>query len=427
MLSGASGQGGTDDEVDVLLIVASDDRRDLDDEVDRLRDDLVGATTIFEETGTILPGALAGHEHFGFLDGVAQPGIRGRLSSAPHDVLTLRQNPNDRGQGKPGQDLLWPGEFVFGYPGQNPAAGDIAEPGPISNAGPHWSVNGSFLVFRRLRQRIHAFHRFLRDTAASLGVPAPAGASAARLVGSRLVGRWQSGAPTVRTPDDENAGLADDDCANNNFELQEASETVPPTGFASPFDCVDNVFPSSPGDPNGVRCPFTGHIRKTYPRDDEMNIPPGGADSDSGDGLNEVTTQTHRLLRRGIPWGGVSPSTPEAPIDDGRTRGLHFLAYQTSIEDQFEFVTRFWVNNPDFKEAFGTDADDPITRGGHDPIIGQNNTPGENRRREFTVTFNGSGGTEQHARASTTADWVIPTGGGYFFAPSMSALTMLAS
>jgi hypothetical protein len=140
-----------------------------------------------------------------------------------------------------------------------------------------------------------------------------------------------------------------------------------------------------------------------------------------------VSTQTHRLLRRGIPFGAVSTSTPETPVDDGGTRGLHFLAYQTSIEDQFEFVTQTWVNNRNFKEPFGLPADDPITRGGHDPIIGQNNTPGENRQREFTVTFTDASATERHERVQTTTDWVIPTGGGYFFAPSITALEMLSS
>lgn len=33
------------------------------------------------------------------------------------------------GQGKPGQDVLWPGEFVFGYPAQRPGA-------PERDAGP---------------------------------------------------------------------------------------------------------------------------------------------------------------------------------------------------------------------------------------------------------------------------------------------------
>jgi len=33
-----------------------------------------------------------------------------------HKFLAASQNPNDPDQGLPGADLLWPGEFVFGYP-----------------------------------------------------------------------------------------------------------------------------------------------------------------------------------------------------------------------------------------------------------------------------------------------------------------------
>jgi hypothetical protein len=71
--------------------------------------------TLFDELGkTRLQDR--GHEHFGFKDGVSQPGVRGEIDTffPAHKFLTLNQNPEDEGQGLPGQDLLWPGEFVFG-------------------------------------------------------------------------------------------------------------------------------------------------------------------------------------------------------------------------------------------------------------------------------------------------------------------------
>src|SRR5205807_9132795 len=114
-------------------------------------------------------------------------------------------------------------------------------PGAISTAGPDWADDGSFLVFRRLRQNVGLFQRFLKETATKLSVPTPppllvpapqgvpVGDSAADVVGARCVGRWRSGAPIERTVhprkqgdplknDQDNQFLAVDDCDNNNFD-----------------------------------------------------------------------------------------------------------------------------------------------------------------------------------------------------------------
>lgn len=411
--------GGPDNEADVVLIIASDERGDLLREARRIEHSLrprrgadgrlirSGALIISVQRGATLPAPLAGHEHFGFLDGVSQPGLRGRISDDPTDVLTFRQNPNNRQQGKPGQDLLWPGEFVFGYPGQDPNSAEIADPGPIAEAGPAWAQDGSFLVYRRLRQNVAAFRQFVRQTADQQGlVPT--------FVGAKLVGRWASGAPILRAPEADNPALGDDDCANNNFEFVEESAPILPEQKASTLDCTDEIpnaqppalFPPSEGDPEGRVCPFAAHIRKAYPRDDTSGTLPE---------TGEVTTQTHRIIRRGIPFGRPFRPWLGLPFLDFGERGLHFLAYQTSIVEQFEFILKRWVNNPDFKE----------TQAGHDLIIGQNNAPGAGRERRFTLTFIRDGAV--HRKVITTrVDWVIPTGGGYFFAPSLAALERLS-
>lgn len=425
--------GGPDNEADVVVIVASDSAAELAAEVARIEESIYsgrtrsgkhansGVSIIYKQQGATLPPPLTGHEHFGFLDGVSQPGVRGRISEDEHDVFTLRQNPQEPlDQGKPGQDVLWPGEFVFGYPSQDPHAHEFKDPGVDSlteekwegskpsqakpKAGPVWAKDGSFLVIRRLRQDVAAFHQFLDATAQAIH-------TTPELLGAKLVGRWKSGAPIMRAKEKDNPKLADNDCANNHFEFEDASEPIPPQTDPNHPDCmiedarcVDNdpSFEVSPGDALGAICPWAGHIRKSYPRDDKSNSIPG---------VGEVDTQTHRLLRRGIPFGQpyYPPNDPSKTIDDGN-RGLVFAAYQTSIEDQFEFVTKQWVNNPGFKET-GT---------GYDPIIGQNNTPGAQRQRTFKVLLDGT----EH-KLETTTDWVIPTGGGYFFAPSLDALCLL--
>ncbi len=571
--------GGPNNEADVLILVAADDRGDMLDEVERIKTSLEDnqflyqgrpgeppARILFEEEGANLPQPLSGHEHFGFLDGVSNPGIRGRVSDDTHDVLMPRQNPlkrdqspkldaqgnllggdeknrGDPAQGKPGQDLLWPGEFVFGYQKQDPTTPKDSKgnelwdgPNPIPNPqpelrrpaskedrtvkldgiAPEWARDGSFLVFRRLRQDVFAFHTFLNTVAAKLrddlklSLPRPEHSSLEREIGASLVGRWTSGAPVERAravkkgsnppafdpavPDDD-PNLADDDCANNFFEYQAGEERLPDNNNADPFKpetdpfaCTDknsaaaldpthalpDHFIKAPndkdddkdGDKAGTFLPFTGHIRKAYPRDDESDgvgqsgytPDPKGSPCNKDDGddkkrqdvrqrLNESDTQTHRLIRRGIPFGPVSRSTPEAPIDDGfgapvgSDRGLHFISYQTSIENQFEFIIRCWVNNKDFKERFAqqkpstavpqiSEAIDPQKQGGgHDPIIGQNDASGESRVRTFTIAFNltDSGKTVRQLRQVSTAlvdrkDWVIPTGGGYFFSPSVQAM-----
>src|SRR5262249_45713087 len=85
-------------------------------------------------------------------------------------------------------------------------------------------------------------------------------------------------------------------------------------------------------------------------------------------------------------------------------------AYQVSFVDQFEFVTANWVNNANFKE----------NGAGHDPIIGQNDQDPK-RVRSFRLNLPG-----EAQPITTDQDWVMPTGGGYFFAPSIKALKQLA-
>ena len=98
------------DRIDGVFLIAGPDPSFVTYHSNALRERFGTAIKIvYSEMGKVRPGPQRGHEHFGFLDGVSQPGIRG---------LPQSSNPIYRSdQGLPGQDLLWPGEFVFGYPG----------------------------------------------------------------------------------------------------------------------------------------------------------------------------------------------------------------------------------------------------------------------------------------------------------------------
>jgi Dyp-type peroxidase family len=346
------------------------------------------------QIGATLPGDRRGHEHFGFKDGVSQPAIRGRASADPHDFIDPRRlaadDPSFDLFAEPGRVLVWPGQFIIGYNRQDGL--ELTKPRAPVVPKLAWQRNGSYLVYRRLRQHAHRFWRFCTDEATRL--TATAGREVTPVAfASLLVGRWPSGAPVVRTPDRDRPDLASDDNANNDFLF---SEKTPVVRLAD-GTVAGGTLPPATADPNGLLCPFPAHIRKVNPRDDP---------SDTSGPRN---TKTRLMLRRGIPYGPAT-KTAQPLDDDGADRGLLFMSYQASIDNQFEFVTRTWVNRANSPH----DSTPPT---GHDPIIGQDSAG----RFVRCALVN-----EQIDLAAEP--WVVTTGGGYFFTPSISAIaTVLAA
>jgi deferrochelatase/peroxidase EfeB len=118
-------------------------------------------------------------------------------------------------------------------------------------------------------------------------------------------------------------------------------------------------------------------------------------------------TLARLFLRRGIAYG--PPAAPEpwrVRRDDGVDRGLLFAAHMASIVGQFEFLPQHWTNDPLQPEG-----------GGHDPLIGQEDA---GARRRFIEVPRASDGAPVRIRIDREV--VVPTGGGYFFAPSITAL-----
>lgn len=381
--------GGPRREADILVIVAADDAEDLVTLVDAIKSRAAdfGLRLMFEQRGDTLPGGLRGHEHFGFKDGVSQPGVRGKVSPAPGDFITPRYldpaDPRARFFAKPGQLLVWPGQFLLGEQRQHTE--HLYNSAPAATNFPRWAALGSYLVCRRLRQDVPAFWKFAIGAASALGMPADKFASL-------LVGRWPSGAPIMRTPAADSAALAGDIWANNHFIFDD--NTRPSTLRPIPGYGGD-AFPQAAADLLGAVCPHFAHIRKTNPRDSATDL---GKPQDS---------MLRMILRRGIPFGepivGLSRPPPRLVRQE---RGLMFVCYGSTIEDQFELLTRRWANSP-IQPNFG----------GHDPIIGQSDRRGARRRFIDVPT---PGGTR---RIKIKDEWVVPTGGGYFFAPPIEAIS----
>jgi Dyp-type peroxidase family len=357
-----------DEDIHAVVLLAADDPDDLADEYTYLSGLLRahGATQVGESIdGNARPDAERGHEHFGFKDGISQPGIGG-LTSTSHR----------------GTDDIAAGEFICGYPGEgeeptpqpNPDGYGPPPAPPLPPALPAWTKDGSFLVFRRLQQNVKGFRETTAEGAGA-GLPGD-------LVGAKMVGRWASGAPLEHVPGE--AKKADLDAADPSI----ADPAVRDDRHINDFDYD--------ADPDGLHVPRAAHIRKVNPRSQQ---PPGKAESNR-----------HRILRRGIAYGPefeeAEPAYPgSGPVPDAQDRGLLFLCYQASIERGFEFIQSQWVNQPDF----------PGTGDGEDPIIAQKDEP-----RPFTLPR--KEGDPVHL---SFKQWVRTTGGEYFFAPSIAALKAL--
>jgi Dyp-type peroxidase family len=296
------GQG--EQPVHAVLTVASDEQGLLEVRASELRVAAAraGLTVVFEQTGSTLPGDRKGHEHFGFKDGVSQPGVAGFDRPDPRDPVHV--------DGKPGTRIVPAGEFVLGHPKLTGETSTL----------PEWTRNGSFQVVRRLAQDVPAWWAQAGAARRQLdreGVELPPGTGTEWLA-ARAVGRWRSGASVAHNPNAE-----------------------PPTKPGSPDD---NLI-SYAGDGEGHTTPHFAHIRKTNPRD--------------GIGGSHTPADVRRIIRRGIPYG--QPFDPAAGDGHGpdADRGLVFIAYMADIDFQFEFLQQKWVNNPDFLPA-GTGRDPVI-------------------------------------------------------------------
>lgn len=357
--------------VHAVLTVASDTRTDLDNAIKAQREAVsrAGALAVFEQDGGALPGSRRGKEHFGFKDGVSEPGVRG------FDA----EDPERKGYvlGHPGTRLIDAGEFVIGE-----------EPSPehprdtyARQHMPAWMDNGSFQVVRRLEQDVPGWWAQVGSSLRQLidGKAVPEGTSAEWLA-ARMVGRWRSGASVAACPM-KPANTPDAEPDNN-------------------FDYSD--------DPDGLITPLFSHLRKCNPRKGLV---------DGGELVDEKFMDVRRIMRRGIPYGQpFDPTSDDEASAPDASRGLVFVCYQADLVAQFEFMQADWINDPDFPH--GRDA-----KPGPDAMVSGILSDTNDGKVSYEST---SPSGERMTSTLTLSQFVRTRGAVYAFAPSLSTLRRLA-
>ena len=328
------------------------------------------------QTMATKPGARAGHggdgaepipqtyEPFGFADGISQPAIRG----------TRRAR-------RPQEDVLPAGEFVLGYP-------DLLErmvPSPTIGIASDPENRLYTCPVDPDRQRPDFTHD-VRGSRRDLGRN-----------GTFLVVRQ----------------LEQDVAAFNQWLAQAASTLAPVAGLEPRVTMQDwlaakiigrwrdgtplalhphgpvggvpeNGFRYAEFDGTGDKCPIGAHMRRANPRD--------GAIAPSQEASRAV--QMHRMIRVGRPY------TSEVGV------GTLFMCVVADIERQFEFVQQRWLLNPAFN---GLQQET-------DPLVGRSS-----HGRKYSIPG------PQGCVVNGLQNFVTMRGGGYYFVPSRSALSVLTA
>jgi Dyp-type peroxidase family len=241
---------------------------------------------------------------------------------------------------------------------------DVPEPRELG-------LNGSFAVFKKVETDVVGFEDFLQSNKNRIDP---------ELLAAKILGRWRNGVPLALSPDtDSPAGGISPEQLNN-------------------FEYVDS---DGAGDPKGIRCPVGAHIRRVNPRGQPV----------AGQGLPGGSNNSHRLIRRGLPYGpAYDPGEPY----DGIERGMLFHFINSNIENQYEFVLRQWVNDSEFAGGVRLH---PKSK---DPLIGTQN-PAES----IFVIPQANGGPP--IEMTGLSSFVTTKAAAYVFLPSITASKFIAN
>ena len=241
---------------------------------------------------------------------------------------------------------------------------DVPEPRELG-------LNGSFAVFKKVETDVVGFEDFLQSNKDKIDP---------ELLAAKMLGRWRNGVPLALSPDTDSpaGGISPEQL--NNFGYVDADGT---------------------GDPKGIRCPVGAHIRRVNPRGQPV----------AGQGLPGGSNNSHRLIRRGMPYG---PAYDRSKPYDGIERGMLFHFINSNIENQYEFVLRQWANDSEFAGAVRLH---PKSK---DPLIGTQN-PAES----IFVIPQANGVPPIEVTGLST--FVTTKAAAYVFLPSITAIKFIAN
>jgi deferrochelatase/peroxidase EfeB len=232
-------------------------------------------------------------------------------------------------------------------------------------------LNGSFAVFKMIETDVVGFENYLQSNKDKIDP---------ELLAAKMCGRWRNGVPLALSPDTDSppGGIPPEQL--NNFEYVNADGS---------------------GDPKGLRCPVGAHIRRNNPRGQPV----------TGQGQPGGSNNTHRVIRRGMPYGPTyDPTQPYDRIE----RGLLGYFINSSIENQYEFVLQHWVNDGEFAGAVR------LPPKSKDPMIGAQDTA-----ESIFVIPQANGAPPIKVTGFST--FIKTKGAAYCFLPSITAVKFIAN
>ena len=232
-------------------------------------------------------------------------------------------------------------------------------------------LNGSFAVFKKVETDVVGFEGFLQSSKDKIDP---------ELLAAKMCGRWRNGVPLALSPDTDSP-----------------AEGISPEQLNN-FGYVDT---DGSGDPKGIHCPVGAHIRRVNPRGQPVQ----------GQGLPGGSNNSHRLIRRGLPYGPTYD--PREPYD-GIERGMLFLFINSNIENQYEFVLRQWANDSEFAGAVR------LHSKSKDPLIGTQNPAGS-----VFVIPQANGGPP--IEVTGFSSFITTKAAAYVFLPSITAIKFIAT